>query len=1046
MNNQNKNIFPITEIRVPSVIGMDKESNIVVGTSARELGLRGRTNTYHFKTDLGKSQDDTQYIARKSKDGRNLRAKPKPYWIRNPENEATKSFSPLEAVSEYLRQILPNMDDKPKQLIIGEPTLDEKWKENYRANMRKVLLELGFHDIVFFPEPFAVYQYYKHIENKIKDVAEQQNVLVIDIGGGTFDCCVIRTTAEGALARSGAHSVPLGVQSCNIAGESIDLELLNIIANQAKAKGVVFKDDPVNRARLSAQSLWVVENSKIKLSEKIEKEINSDECRLLEINDEFLLPAGSFHPDLDISGSLNGKDLQQVIEKLWRRNWGATLIKCDQISEEKLGKTIEHYDVVLLAGGSAHLPFLSKLIYKTLPTKLASTDLIIGGDAGAAVAKGIAVECREQADRQPALVNDRLFSCLLNDLYIRIGRRKDEKLPPKVKQSDSVDSNDAGLIYRSPGILEKGRIHCKLETRYQPRGVLYYWFSGNENGDGDPLNITSVRVRIPGDTAVDKKIALDLDIDVDGTITPIFTFKRHGKNPKEIKGQLFNLGSEQVEGKAYVGVDFGTSNSYVSRFIALEKQPEQFAYPEYEVTRETKARLLKLEEKCKSLRDDGILILDSITNHANRNMLDFVFHSNKIEGNILSRGQTEGTFRQSWQGSMSNDEKEAINLRDTYQWVLENHKGVIEQFTGFVRETNQRLLKNIDDESGVFRSGNVIISGVSFKPPPGVSVGGMMMQLAEEIRNSHGKTSGLEMAVRVHTKFVSIHPFNDGNGRTARLLVAAILLYHDLPVVVLNSDDKERYLDTLVKSNRGSLDSLLNLFSELLEQSLKEIEDIYVAGRKPLDNSYNDNDIENLGKVSAIEKKIDSNGMSPHERLLNILNKKRVARKEIQKVTYSTWMSAFDKLQIDLKSYSTELDEMEEFRDAGYELRFNSFDIVSENRFEEFWTRRDISKTWFSSIEIHSASELESYGLMFQFGRLSPLLSKLIRGVAPVSCSLATGDQRSGNWLPLLEEPIRLREIGYANGELVYMDYNGELIKEDFHYIFEDLLSDLIGS
>ena len=64
------------------------------------------------------------------------------------------------------------------------------------------------------------------------------------------------------------------------------------------------------------------------------------------------------------------------------------------------------------------------------------------------------------------------------------------------------------------------------------------------------------------------------------------------------------------------------------------------------------------------------------------------------------------------------------------------------------------------------------------------------------------------------------------------MLRGALLLAHDLPVVVLNSDDKECYLDALGKSNDGSLDSLLDLFADLMDQSLLEILEI---GERRLD-------------------------------------------------------------------------------------------------------------------------------------------------------------------------------------------------------------------
>jgi hypothetical protein len=138
-----------------------------------------------------------------------------------------------------------------------------------------------------------------------------------------------------------------------------------------------------------------------------------------------------------------------------------------------------------------------------------------------------------------------------------------------------------------------------------------------------------------------------------------------------------------------------------------------------------------------------------------------------------------------------------------------------------------------------------------------------------------------------------------------------------------------------------------------------------------------------------------------------------------------------------------ELDQLEDFREAGYTFDIEQFDMVTEERFDAFWARRDISKTWFSSIAI--SNSLESYGLMFQFGGVSDKLRKLMPSIAPVTSTLAIGGELTGSWLPLKDEPIKLREIGYADGDLVFLDYNGKLIQEGLTDIFDELIGDLLG-
>ena len=1043
-------ILEITEEKVPSVLGLDGASNIVIGTAARELGLKGRTNAYHFKTEFGKPQDDSQYEARTDRLGRKIPAKAKPYWVRDPISGDTKTFTPREAVKEYLQALIPAVGRGSKTLILGEPTLDDQWRENYKRNMRNVLSDLGFKEVLFFPEPFAVYQYYRHVEKKIPDKDDSQTVFVVDFGGGTFDCCVVKTTKSGELARSGAHSQPLGFQSSTDAGEAVDIELLSRIKARANAKRVVFKDDPVERARHNPQSLWVVENVKIRLSEKWSSLKRPDIADLGSIREDVVLPAGTFHPDQDIDSWISLQDLCDVVSSLWKRTWGKTILACHKASEAKLGAKIAAYDVILLAGGSAHLPNINALIAGTLPNQISeNTKVVIGGQAGAAVAKGIAIECREQADRHPELISDRLATCLLSHLYLKVGRNKNERLTPRVRKLDCEARNSVGLVYQTPSILESDTIAVSLESNYPVKGVLHYWFHGTEAGDDDALNVVSTSVRIPGDKPVDKKFHLILEIKDDGTVTPEFQFKRKGQALDPVSGQPFNLGDHRVVGNSYLGVDFGTCNSYVAGYLVPQREYTATEYPEYEIARETAGRLMELEETCRILAEAQMLDVKSILQHAASNDVDFVFHSNKIEGNLLTRGQTETVLRGNGHDVLNHDKREAINLGEAYRWMLENHHAALEDFGAFCRQINMVLLDGIEKNAGSFRQEDVRINGVEYQPPPWGSVDSFMSRLTQELRDSRGRTSGLELAVRAHTKLAAIHPFVDGNGRTARLCAAAIMLSYQLPILVLNSDDKERYLDALARSNAGAMDALAMLFAELLESSIAAIKEqnksqAALSDELPDETDSADPALEEpksepvKGHTGAAEHESD-----PASRLIEVLKLKGNLRRERQAPTYDAWRSAFLRFRSQLEQYLRAIDELEAFREAGFALHVRAYDLVNEDKFEAFWTRKDQSKTWFCSFEI--GNSIERYALMFQFGWPSEELRLLAPDVAPVSCTMCRPGQKPGMWLALKDEPIRLREIGYVNGDFIFLDFDGKQMTGELDSIFSELVADLLG-
>jgi Fic family protein len=123
--------------------------------------------------------------------------------------------------------------------------------------------------------------------------------------------------------------------------------------------------------------------------------------------------------------------------------------------------------------------------------------------------------------------------------------------------------------------------------------------------------------------------------------------------------------------------------------------------------------------------------------------------------------------------------------------MVEHVESCSEQPEAFIREMNRMIVKDIKPNGGQYRTEPVSLSGMDFVPPQACSVPAFMRQLGEEIRSGGLDRSPLEFAVSLHTKLVAIHPFIDGNDRTARLLLNAWLLAQGLPVVIFNYADRE---------------------------------------------------------------------------------------------------------------------------------------------------------------------------------------------------------------------------------------------------------------
>ncbi len=180
-------------------------------------------------------------------------------------------------------------------------------------------------------------------------------------------------------------------------------------------------------------------------------------------------------------------------------------------------------------------------------------------------------------------------------------------------------------------------------------------------------------------------------------------------------------------------------------------------------------------------------------------LLEWTYNSNAIEGNTLTLKETKVVLEGITIGGKSMREHfEAINHKEAIEYV----EAIVAQEEDFserlIKSIHQLVLKNIDNKNaGTYRDQNVSISGAKHIPPSHLHVDEQMGALIEWYNRC--KLHPVERAARLHTDFVKIHPFVDGNGRTARLLMNFDLLRSGyLPVVIQVADRLEYYeaLDT----------------------------------------------------------------------------------------------------------------------------------------------------------------------------------------------------------------------------------------------------------
>jgi len=152
-------------------------------------------------------------------------------------------------------------------------------------------------------------------------------------------------------------------------------------------------------------------------------------------------------------------------------------------------------------------------------------------------------------------------------------------------------------------------------------------------------------------------------------------------------------------------------------------------------------------------------------------VLEWTYNSNAIEGNTLTLKETKVVLEGITIGGKSlREHMEAINHKEVIDYVesrVKNNES-LNEYT--IKSIHQLVLKNIDvDNAGVYRKENVLISGATHIPPDYLVVPEQVDKLLDWHKNFTGHS--IERAAILHMDFVKTHPFVDGNGRTARLLM-----------------------------------------------------------------------------------------------------------------------------------------------------------------------------------------------------------------------------------------------------------------------------------
>ncbi len=403
--------------------------------------------------------------------------------------------------------------------------------------------------------------------------------------------------------------------------------------------------------------------------------------------------------------------------------------------------------------------------------------------------------------------------------------------------------------------------------------------------------------------------------------------------------------------------------------------------------------LLALRQRVDRMRDQvGALSPDFAPQLRQIFRLKNIYETNAIEGSTLTIGETRLVVMEGLtiSGKPLEDTLAAKNLSfalDYFEGLAKRDGDPIKAHD--IRQIHQAILQEIDDQNaGKYRVNDVAISGSKYKPPTSEKVPGLMRDFHDWLAKVSDPTQRhdmdpLALACAAHAWFVYIHPFVDGNGRTARLLMNLILVRNGYPLTIITKDDRLRYYDALEESQASDLTPLIGLVLEEAQDSM----DIYEQAAQ---------EQANLGQfardmVAVQERKADAE--------------------------YQVYSIAMELLKTIFRQVADMLNEQMQQKLLPKSVFFKDFGTLESEKYQVLKQTQSAKRTWFFRLTF--PSDADALRFVFYFGFASAEMSRAL-GKNHVTLHVST-ETEPFFYTRLSDLPAEgypdLHEIGYLASE-----------------------------
>ena len=200
--------------------------------------------------------------------------------------------------------------------------------------------------------------------------------------------------------------------------------------------------------------------------------------------------------------------------------------------------------------------------------------------------------------------------------------------------------------------------------------------------------------------------------------------------------------------------------------------------------------------------------------------------SNALEGNSLTEAETKILLEDGLTvgGKPLRDTYEALGHAEAYDYMF----GLISErqiSLDDILKMHNLFYTTIDAQNaGIWRNVSIVVTGTDYVFPAPKELDSLMSNLNQWIISERDKLHPVKFAAMLHLKFVTIHPFVDGNGRVARLLMNTALIQDGFMLAIVPPVLRQEYMDAIrVYQQKGLSDRFCDFIAERVIETEKDV-------------------------------------------------------------------------------------------------------------------------------------------------------------------------------------------------------------------------------